>query len=147
MTGKWDETIFAASDVNAYQDANNILAFSDSKGTKGNFVQDVDGNVLLDLCGTESLPLGHNNDALIKHVNSHKWDHFVVNAGLDAGQVSSIGFSERANKLFKTLSPSDHLQAVKLTGGRNATEQAMMDAFRQREGKNIAVGFMGANHG
>lgn len=66
MTGKWDETIFAASDVNAYQDANNILAFSDSKGTKGNFVQDVDGNVLLDLCGTESLPLGHNNDALIK---------------------------------------------------------------------------------
>ena len=66
LTGSWNNTIFTASDVNAYQDANNILAFSDSKGTKGNFVHDVDGNVLLDLCGTESLPLGHNHDALIK---------------------------------------------------------------------------------
>ena len=69
-----------------------------------------------------------------------------MNAGLDAGQVCSIGFSERANKLFKTLTPSDHLQAVKLTGGRSATEHAVMDAFKQREGKNIAVGFIGANH-
>ena len=66
LSGKWDETIFSASDVNAYQDATNVLAFSDSRGTKGNFVQDVDGNVLLDLCGTESLPLGHNHAALTK---------------------------------------------------------------------------------
>jgi hypothetical protein len=27
LTGKWDETIFSASDVNAYQDASKILAF------------------------------------------------------------------------------------------------------------------------
>lgn len=66
MSGTWDETIFTASDVNAYQDATNIMAFSDSRGTKGNFVQDVDGNVLLDVCGTESLPLGHNHAALTK---------------------------------------------------------------------------------
>ena len=64
ISGKWDETIFSASDVNAYQDASKILAFTDSRGTKGSFVLDVDKNVLLDLCGTESLPLGHNHSAL-----------------------------------------------------------------------------------
>jgi 4-aminobutyrate aminotransferase-like enzyme len=85
LSGKWDETIFNASDVNAYQDATNILAFSDSRGTKGNFVQDVDGNVLLDLCGTESLPLGHNHNALTKKFYTKEWDHYVVNAALNAG--------------------------------------------------------------
>lgn len=38
LSGKWDETIFSASDVNAYQDASKILAFTDSRGTKGSFV-------------------------------------------------------------------------------------------------------------
>jgi len=64
VSGKWDETIFSASDVNAYQDASKILAFTDSRGTKGSCVLDIDKNVLLDLCGTESLPLGHNHSAL-----------------------------------------------------------------------------------
>jgi 4-aminobutyrate aminotransferase-like enzyme len=36
---------------------------------------------------------------------------------------------------------------ITLTGGRNATEQALMDAFRNREGKTKAMGFVGANHG
>lgn len=65
LTGKWDETLYASSDVNAFQEASSIMAFTDVSGTKGSFVQDIDGNVLLDLCGTEGHPLGHNHDALI----------------------------------------------------------------------------------
>lgn len=42
------------------------MAFSDSRGSKGNYVHDIDGNVLLDLCGTENLPLGHNHQGLTK---------------------------------------------------------------------------------
>ena len=38
LTGKWDETILNASDVNAYQDASKILAFSVANGTKGSHV-------------------------------------------------------------------------------------------------------------
>ncbi len=64
--GKWDESILNASDVNAYQDASKILTFSVANGTKGSHVQDLDGNVLLDLCGTENQPLGHNHDALLR---------------------------------------------------------------------------------
>jgi 4-aminobutyrate aminotransferase-like enzyme len=66
LSGKWDETLFATSDINAYQEASKVLAFSESRGTKGSFVQDIDKNVLLDLCGTENLPLGHNHNVLTK---------------------------------------------------------------------------------
>jgi 4-aminobutyrate aminotransferase-like enzyme len=83
LSGKWDQTILNASDVNAYQDATNILAFSTTQ-SKGNFVQDVDGNTLLDLCSTESMPLGHNSDALLKSVSQKKWDQYVINSTVDA---------------------------------------------------------------
>jgi 4-aminobutyrate aminotransferase-like enzyme len=83
LSGKWDQTILNASDVNAYQDATNILAFSTTQ-SKGNFVQDVDGNTLLDLCSTESMPLGHNSDALLKSVSQKKWDQYVINSAVDA---------------------------------------------------------------
>lgn len=64
LTGKWDQNLFAQSDVNAYQEASKILAFQDSRGTKGSFITDIDGNIMLDLCGTENLPLGHNHTKL-----------------------------------------------------------------------------------
>jgi len=147
LSGKWDNTIFAAADVNAYQDANNVLAFSEVKGTKGSFVQDVDGNILLDLCGTESQPLGHNHGALIKHVNSKHWDQYVVNAALDASRTSSGDFSSQAAALFRALQPNPRLGGVRLTGSRSATELAVIDAFRNREGKSFALGFAGAYHG
>ena len=80
-------------------------------------------------------------------MNDWKWDHYVVNASLDAANVSSIGFAEKASTLFRSLSPHSELSGVKLTDGRSATEQAVLDAFRRREGKTQAVGFAGANHG
>lgn len=51
--------------------------------------------------------------------------------------------------MLSTLAPT-HLQAITLTGGRNASESALLDAFAQREGKMnqlSALGFAGANHG
>lgn len=123
------------------------MAFSDSRGTKGNFVQDVDGNVLLDMCGTESLPLGHHHDVFNKMANNKEWDRYVVNAGLDAAAVSSIGFSNKASDLMRALKPGQMFDHCRLTGGRSATELAVMDAFQRREGKKLAVGFAGASHG
>ena len=37
MSGNWDETILQASDVNAYQEASKIAAFTTSQ-SKGNYV-------------------------------------------------------------------------------------------------------------
>lgn len=34
-----------------------------------------------------------------------------------------------------------------MTGGRNATESALLDAFRNRKGTTQAIGFGGSSHG
>lgn len=45
------------------------------------------------------------------------------------------------------LKPNPAMEHCRLTGGRSATELAVMDAFKQREGKRLALGFAGSNHG
>ena len=46
-----------------------------------------------------------------------------------------------------SVQPSPVFEHCKLTNGRSAAEQAMMDAFKRRNGKNKALGFAGASHG
>lgn len=47
---------------------------------------------------------------------------------------------------MRQLAPNS-LQHCRLTGGRSATELAVIDAFKRRQGKNKALGFAGASHG
>ena len=42
------------------------VAFIDYFKSKGSYVTDVDGHILLDLSSTESLPLGHNHPRFVK---------------------------------------------------------------------------------
>ena len=65
MSGSSIEVNTRKNDVNTYQDASKILTFIDMHQSKGSHVVDVDGNVMLDLCSTENLPLGHNHEAFI----------------------------------------------------------------------------------
>ena len=65
MSGSWDEVNIRRNDVNAYQDASKILTMINMHQSKGSHVIDADGNVMLDLCSTENLPLGHNHEAFI----------------------------------------------------------------------------------
>ncbi len=68
MSGSWDETMLRRNDVGAYQEASKVHTLIDNHQSKGSHVIDVNGNVLLDLCSTETLPLGHNNDAFMKDI-------------------------------------------------------------------------------
>lgn len=63
LAGSWNEAILRRNDVDAYQTAAKIHTFADLHQSKGSHIVDCDGNVLLDLCSTETLPLGHNADA------------------------------------------------------------------------------------
>ena len=53
------------NDLDAYQDSSKVHTFINSFQSKGSHVTDADGNILLDLCSTETLPLGHNADVFI----------------------------------------------------------------------------------
>lgn len=54
------------ADVDAMQETSANVVFVDYLRSKGCFVQDVDGHVMLDMVGTESLPLGHNHQEFLK---------------------------------------------------------------------------------
>jgi len=104
-------------------------------------VQDIDKNIHLDFCGTENLPLGHNNTGLTKV--SHYAQSLTVTSWSTAKsgtttlltQTSTAAtrpaqiFAQLAAKTLQSIRPADHLQGVTLTDSRNATEQALLDAF------------------
>jgi len=81
------------SDVSAYANSSNIVGFYDSKNTRGNFIGDVDGNTMLDLCSMENMPLGYNHDGFTSNFNNKKWDMHTINAGLDAAERSTNDFA------------------------------------------------------
>lgn len=81
-------------DVAAYADSSNIVGFYDSKNTRGNFIGDVDGNTMLDLCSMENMPLGYNHAAFTSNFNNKNWDYATINAGLDAAERSTSDFAD-----------------------------------------------------
>ena len=122
--------------------------FIDNEQSKGSYVVDVDGNVLLDLCSTETLPLGHNNDAFLKDLTSNKqFDTNVINGNLDAASRVDGDFADRVSDALDSVAPRD-LPAVTLTGKGNAVEQAIFAAMRERgDDRMSALGFEGSFHG
>ena len=149
MTGSWDESILRRNDVGAYQQASGLLTLIDNHQSKGSFVTDVNGNVLLDLCSTETLPLGHNNDAFIGNVTGNKaFDANVINAQLDASDRVGADFADRASDALDSVAPRG-LPNVTFTGANNAVEQAIFAAMRERgaDASFTALGFEGSAHG
>jgi 4-aminobutyrate aminotransferase-like enzyme len=150
LSGSWDETILRRNDLGAFQEASKVHTLIDNHQSKGSHVVDVDGNVLLDLCSTETLPLGHNNDAFIKDLTrSSNLDANIINSSLDASSRVDGDFADRASDALDSVAPSG-LPNVTFTGPNNAVEQAIFAAMRERsqDGQALsALGFEGSHHG
>ncbi|GAM26467.1 hypothetical protein SAMD00019534_096420 [Acytostelium subglobosum LB1] len=66
--------------LNQYQDPRATHFFADYSNSRGNYIADVDGNILLDLyCQIASIPIGYNNPELIKAAKSDKWISTIIN--------------------------------------------------------------------
>lgn len=149
LSGSNDENILRRNDLSGYQDVSKVLAFADLHQSKGSHIVDVDGNVLLDLCATETLPLGHNNDAFLKDLTKgSQYDGNVINAGLDAGSRAEGDFADRAGDALDRVAPRG-LCNINFTGRNNAVEQAIFAAMRERgsDARLSALGFEGSHHG
>ena len=91
--------------------------------------------------------MGHNHDSMLKFVSKKTWDLHIINSGLDASYAVDKDTAAKVKAAFGPIAPG-MLQAITLTGGKNATELAVMHALAIRgsnEGK--VLGFGGANHG
>jgi len=51
----------------------------DFNASKGNYVVDVDGNVMLDVAGTELNPLGYNHALFKAYISGAQGDHSIMN--------------------------------------------------------------------
>ncbi|EFA80836.1 histidine kinase [Heterostelium album PN500] len=66
--------------LNNLQDPRATHFFADYSNSRGNYISDVDGNILLDLyCQIASIPIGYNNPELIKAAKSDKWISTIIN--------------------------------------------------------------------
>ena len=131
------------NDVGAIQEASKVHTFIENEQSKGSHVVDVNGNVLLDLCSTETLPLGHNNDVFINGLTSNKqYDSMILNGNLDASSRVDGDFADRASDALDSIAPRG-LPSVTFTGPNGAVEQAIFTAMRERgsDARFSALGF------
>lgn len=66
--------------MDKYQDSRTQHFFVDYNKSRGNYVVDADGNVMLDiLCSISSHSIGYNAPALIKAARSEEWVTALIN--------------------------------------------------------------------
>ena len=149
LSGNWDQTMLRRNDVSGIQEASKVHTFIENEQSKGSHVVDVNGNVLLDLCSTETLPLGHNNDLFIKDLTRNKmYDFQVLNGNLDASSRVDGDYADRASDELDSVAPRG-LPQVTFTGPNGQVEQAIFAAMRERgsDERFSALGFQNSNHG
>ena len=124
----------------AYQDARTVHVYQDATRSLGNYLVDVDGNVLLDVYGhIACVPLGYNHPDLLAAWKSGRFDWC-------AGYRPALGIApcrewvEIVERTMMRLAPKGLTRLVTLTTGSEAVENAIKAAFiwfatRRRQGK------------
>lgn len=142
---------FTRNDLDLFQNATSTtVAAINVSASKGNYVVDVDGNVMLDAASGDINPLGYNHDALKSLAigsDAAKLDAGFMNAA-DAGAVAS---GEVATDAIANNAP-DGLSSWTLVSSRNATAEAVRHAMLQRAATTDESGwgalyFTGSTHG
>jgi 4-aminobutyrate aminotransferase / (S)-3-amino-2-methylpropionate transaminase len=112
-----------------YQDARTIHVYQDARRSLGNYLVDVDGNVLLDVYGhIAALPLGYNHPDLLAAFRGGRFDW-------TAGYRPALGIAPPAewvdvveNTLMR-VAPKGLSRVVTVTTGSEAVENAIKAAF------------------
>lgn len=112
-----------------YQDARSVHLYLESRACKGNYLMDVDGNVLLDLYGhIAALPLGYNHPDLLAAWKDGRFDWC-------AGFRPALGIAppkewvDIVEGTLMRVAPEGMAQVLAVTTGAEAVENAIKLAF------------------
>jgi 4-aminobutyrate aminotransferase/(S)-3-amino-2-methylpropionate transaminase len=112
-----------------YQDARTVHVYQDAKKSLGNYLVDVDGNVMLDVYGhIASVPVGYNHPDMIAAWKSGRFDWC-------AGFRPALGIApppewvDLVEKTMMRLAPRGLSRLVTVTTGSEAVENAIKAAF------------------
>ncbi len=112
-----------------FQEARTVHLYQDAKRSLGNYLIDVDGNVLLDIYAhIAALPLGYNHPALLAAWKGGRFD-WCAGYRPALGIAPSEEWVELVEGPLRRLAPAglDHL--VTVTTGSEAVENALKAAF------------------
>ena len=111
------------------QDTRTAFFVQDIGKSHGNYIADVDGNVMLDLyCQIASMSIGYNNPTLLKAAKSTKWTQALVNRPA-LGAFPCKDWAETLNASLIAVSPKGLNNVFTVMCGSCANETAFKAAF------------------
>ena len=121
-----------------HQDARTILVYQNATKSLGNYLVDVDDNVLLDVYGhIASIPVGYNHPALLAAWKSGRFD-WAAGFRPALGVAPANEWVELVTGLLTRIAPRGLPHVVTVTSGAEAVENAIKAAFvrhaRQKRG-------------
>ena len=137
---------FNKNDLDVTQNAEMVANFVDIAKSKGNYIVDTDGNVMLDVAGTELNPLGYNHDLFKNVIAGAEFDSGVIN-GCAADSAASGSFAALVKETLGPVAPKG-MEGITLVNSQNATQEAVKAAMLEREAEGwSALYFSGSTHG
>lgn len=123
---------------NRYQDARTIHVYQDARRSLGNYLVDVDGNVLLDVYGhIACVPLGYNHPDLLGAWRSGRFD-WAAGYRPALGVAPSPEWVDLVENALMRVAPAGMSRVLTVTTGAEAVENAIKAAFirlaRRRRG-------------
>ena len=115
-----------------HQDARTVHVYQDAKQSLGNYLVDVDGNVLLDVYGhIAALPIGYNHPDLLAALRSGRLD-WATGYRPALGVAPPAEWVELVDGPLMSIAPRGLTKLVTVTTGSEAVENAIKAAFIRR---------------
>ena len=115
-----------------YQDARSVHLYQDAKRSLGNYLVDVDGNVMLDLYGhIAALPLGYNHPELLAAFHDGRFD-WAAGYRPALGVAPSPEYVDLIENTLMHIAPEGMSRVFTCTTGAEAVENALKAAYVAR---------------
>jgi 4-aminobutyrate aminotransferase/(S)-3-amino-2-methylpropionate transaminase len=115
-----------------HQDARTIHVYQDAQKSLGNYLVDVDGNVMLDVYGhIAALPVGYNHPDLLAAMRSGRFD-WAAGYRPALGVAPPAEWVELVERTLMRIAPRGLGKLMTVTTGAEAVENAIKAAFVKR---------------
>ncbi|KAI9474066.1 MAG: 4-aminobutyrate aminotransferase [Benjaminiella poitrasii] len=121
--------------LNQYQDTRSIFFIADFSKSKGNYIVDADGNVLLDVFAQiASIPIGYNNPAFSALAQQPAFQIALANRAA-LGVSPNKDWLESIERAFMAVAPKGMTNVFTVMCGSCANENAFKTAFMYKAAK------------